>query len=390
MHARRNRALRGLLTGLIALALGLIGLILFYRLWERPPALAETPPLLRRTQRAPTVEDLIPALAGDDLPEGEQIPTARQDGVYTLLLVGNDDGNGNTDTLILCRLDTARHQMDFVSIPRDTLINSPWEVRKINAVYWGSRLNGGDGIAALKRQIARLTGFEPDCCAVMDLDLFVQAVDLIDGVYFDVPMDMDYEDPEQDLRIHLKKGYQLLNGSQAMGLCRFRSGYVTGDLGRIEMQQQFLSACLSQFLSRGTLPHAAELVQLLSDRMDTDLSPANLAFLLRQALQCKSEDVRFAIAPSHPEIIAGYSYAVLDLNDWLQLVNDYLNPFDAPIVPSDIDIVYRLGDSFVGTLGLRDEEYYSRGRQTAAAQESDAAPETHDTGGSPSIISVEP
>ena len=394
MHMKKNTARHALLTLLCAAMLLLLALVCAYRIWERAPETSQaglrvypSPAATAAPQPIAEREEPEPEPDPDALPEGEAIPSARQDGVYTILLVGNDDGNYNTDTLILGRIDTVQHRMDFVSIPRDTIVNSPWEVRKINAVYWGSRLNGGDGISALKRQIGRLCGFEPDCWAVVDLDVLVAAVDCIGGVYFDVPMAMDYEDPSQDLHIHLQPGYQLLDGEQAMELCRFRSGYVTGDLGRIEMQQEFLRACAGQFLSLGSIPHAPELVNLLAERLETDLSAANLAFLLRQLFLCRAEDIHFYTAPCSPATVSGYSYAVLELEPWLRLVNESLNPFDTPIGWQNVDLVYRSGDGFAGTAGLQDPDYY-RPRPTPAPAELDAPP-AETGGGEAEIITGE-
>lgn len=408
MEPYRDRIRSMGLAILGTLALLLLGLVCFWRSWERPPETTAGPVVQpapatgarTKPELGPAAETSAPGEDEEQLPTGEALWTARQDGVYTILLVGSDDGNGNTDTLILGRLDTLRHEMDFVSIPRDTLVNLPWEVRKINAVYWGSRLGGGDGITELKRQIARLTGFEPDCYAVVDLDLFVQAVDCVGGVSFDVPMAMDYEDPSQDLRIHLKPGPQVLDGEAAMGLCRYRSGYVTGDLGRIEMQQRFLRACAEQFLSLGSIPRAPKLLSLLAENLETDLSAANMAFLLRQFLACREENVRFCTAPCTPEIISGYSYAVLDLEKWLETVNQRLNPFETPIGPEQLDLVYRSGGGFAGTAGLRDAGYYlpapapapvSASAEDGAASEARiAAAPAESEGEKPTIIVIEP
>ena len=294
----------------------------------------------------------------EPLPEGEAIETSRQDGVYTVLLVGNDNGNGNTDTIVLGKIDTVRHQMDFVNIPRDTLINSPWDTRRVNTVYWGTKHGGGDGLGALRWQIGRLTGFQPDSVAVIDLQDFVDAIDLIGGVWFDVPIQMDYDDEYQDLYIHLKPGYQLLDGYQSMCLCRFRSDYVTGDLGRIEMQQQFLSACSAQFLSLGNVPKARELIKLLSENMDTDLSAANMAFLLRQYMACEEEDIRFHTAPVDVATFSGRSYVLLQVDPWLELINEYFNPYDTPIRWRNVDIVYLKGEGVGCTGSLQDPDYY--------------------------------
>ena len=96
-----------------------------------------------------------------------------------VLLVGNDDGNGNTDTIIVGKIDTVQHKMDFVSIPRDTLVNISWNIRKINAVYWGTVNSGGVGIDGLRQQVKNLLGFDVDCYAVIDLDVFIDTVDAL-------------------------------------------------------------------------------------------------------------------------------------------------------------------------------------------------------------------
>ena len=73
-------------------------------------------------------------------------------------------------------------------------------------------------------------------------------VDLVEGVEFYVPRDMDYDDPYQDLHIHLKEGRQVLDGEKAMQLVRFR-GYDDGDIGRVAVQQDFLKALIKECLS---------------------------------------------------------------------------------------------------------------------------------------------
>ena len=58
----------------------------------------------------------------------------------------------------------------------------------------------------------------------------------VGGVDFNVPPGMNYDDPTQDLHIHIPEGQQKLNGEQFVQLMRFRSGYAGGDIPRIVMQ----------------------------------------------------------------------------------------------------------------------------------------------------------
>ena len=337
-------------TVYVLLALGLLfgTAIGSYLLWERAPELnieeGIAVPAVEEPSAAPTAE-----IASVSAP--------RERRSYTLLLVGNDDGNGNTDTMLVARLDTMAHRLDIVSLPRDTYVNIGWNIRKLNAVYTGTVNAGGVGIEGLKQQVKNLLGFGVDCYAIVDLALFIDTVDRIGGIDFDVPCDMDYDDPTQGLSIHLKAGPQHLNGQQAMGVVRYRSGYVNGDLDRVEVQQRFLKAAATQLLQRG-LPQLKELAVLFFERMETDLYPANIAFFLRQALLCDSENIRFATMPNIPCDVAGLSYTFVDLEPWLQMINERLNPFDMLVTRENLDVVYKIPGGFGCTTGTPRGEWY--------------------------------
>ena len=72
-------------------------------------------------------------------PAEEKTPAERRGDVYTIILAGMDEVSGNTDTILIGRLDAGARRMDFVSIPRDTYINKTvggyTGLTRINAVY---------------------------------------------------------------------------------------------------------------------------------------------------------------------------------------------------------------------------------------------------------------
>ena len=351
----------------------LVGLVLVaglavggYLLWERAPAVQPAP--------TPAVSPSPTAAATSRDDKGTPFDTQRKDGVYTFLLAGNDDGTGNTDTIMVGKLDTVRHKLDFVSIPRDTIINVDWDNRKLNSVYWGSKNNGGNGIEALRSHVKKLTGFDVDCYAVIDLEAIVQVVDALGGVYFDVPQDMDYDEGPV---IHLQQGYQLLDGEAAMGLCRYRKGYVNGDLERIEVQHQFLKAAADQFIHLGNIPNAGKVTKILAESMDTNLSAANIAYFIRQALMCSPENIRFHTAPNTPQEVHELSYTFLDLYDWLDMINTTINPYTSPVTEGKLDLVYLHNGAACCTTVLNGAYSYQLGKQeTAPVQKPAAAVET--------------
>lgn len=358
MYMKKFRGVRRVLLTLLLLALLALLLWTLYLRWEQPPALAEetaAEEISLETQNE-NAQDLTAERVA-----AESRQTGRQRGVYTLLLAGRDDASGNTDTILLGRLDTERHRLDLVSIPRDTLVNLDWQVRKLNAVYAGTANAGSDGAGGLRREIRKLCGFTPDCYAVVDLDVFVEAVDLIGGIDFELTQDMHYDDAAQDLHIHLDAGQRHLSGEEAMGLVRYRSGYLNGDLDRVAVQQRFMDAAVSQLLSVGTVPQLPELASLLASHTDTDLTAANFAWLMRQALLCQREEIRFHTMPNLPATVSGLSYTLAEPEPWLTMINECLNPFTAPITRENLDLVYHDAGGYHATSGyLRGAGYYGQ------------------------------
>ena len=319
-----------------------------YFIWEKPPEAVSV-----QTQAPVPLASAAPSPPVETIPPGEAPESERKDGVYTLLLAGKDELSNSTDTIIICRFDTKNHKLNAVTIPRDTLINNDWEIRKINCVYAGSdRGNHGEGIKALMWQLSRFTGFVPDCYAVVDLKTVENVIDTLGGVYFDVPVEIEKEDWMGEMWDYwdtLEPGYQLLNGFQCVAVCRHRHSYMTEDLGRISVQQDFLKAAASQFITLGNIPNASKVINILADSVETNLSSANIAYFMRQLLMCSEDDVSFYTMPVYPATLQGYSYAVVDLESWLPMLNEDLNPYERQITANDLDLVYHNYDGYFGT-----------------------------------------
>ena len=162
---------------------------------------------------------------------------------YTILVSGSDDGNGNSDTNILVAIDTVNGYIYGTSIARDTKAVWNGKNHKINAAF------GSGGMEKMAEVVSDQLGIPVDYTVSVDLKGFSALVDAIGGVDFDVPVNMDYEDPYQDLYIHISKGMHHLSGSEALKVVRFRKGYATQDIGRMETQQKFLKAVAKQTLT---------------------------------------------------------------------------------------------------------------------------------------------
>ena len=361
MHLKKKK--RNWLWIVLALLLIAAAMVVFYLLWERPPEIpAATPEPTPAPTPTPTAAPTpTPTPTPEPMPEGSAYDTGRQDGMYTLLLVGLDQMSGSTDTILVCRLDTVKHEINAVSIPRDTLINVDSDIRKLNSVYMGSINWGGTGIDSLTTQIRWLTGFEPDCYAVMDLNTFIDVIDELGGVDFYVPEEMEYmyDDISDRLYVYLAPGMQHLDGIHAMALCRYRVGYISGDYGRMDVQHEFLKACADQFITLKNIPHARAVAEILAENLNTNLTAGNIAWFMRQLLQCNSLDIHFYTMPSEGRLLQGYSYAVVNLYEWLDMLNSCLNPYDRELGIMDLNAVYTVwGGGYAGTQGYLDGDWY--------------------------------
>ena len=338
---------------LIVLLAGFAALLLHGALPRSEAAAPEATP--SATPAAPETQT-TPLAAAEERGGAE-----RRKNVYTLILAGLDDISGNTDTILIGRLDAGARRIDLVSVPRDTYINRAWEVRKINCAYTAAKNAGESGLEGLRAAMRGLCGFDADCCAVVELKTVEKAIDLMGGVYFDVPFYMDYEDAAQDLSIHIAAGYQCLDGEQCVQLCRYRKDYINGDLDRIALQHSFLKAASRQFISLGSIPNLTRVVQLAASSVDSDLTAANIAFFLRCAIQCSADDIRFYTMPNRPADAGGLSYTFVEKDEWLALLNDALNPFDGPIGEENLDLVYIENGRYRSSAGiLRGESYLYR------------------------------
>ena len=272
---------------------------------------------------------------------------------YTVLILGRDTGGGgNTDTMLLASYDVTNQKATVMSIPRDTMVNVSWDIKRINSVY--NYYGGGDrGIQYLYKEIAQLGGFEPDYQVVVEWDAVGQIVDAMGGVWFDVPRNMNYDDPYQDLHIHQEKGYRLLTGDDAMQVLRYRHdndmryGYPDGDLGRIKTQQAFLTAMVDQLLQIKNVTKINQFIQVFQNNVETDLSFQNILWFAQQAILggLSMENVEFVTMPNRTascwsRTYHNYqSYVVPSADELLELVNTKLSPYTEVFTLSDLDIM---------------------------------------------------
>ena len=198
-----------------------------------------------------------------------------------------------SDMLMVAHVDFIKNSISLVSIPRDTRAHIPGHgTTKINAAH---QIGG----PALSEKVVQDTfGIPSDKYLALDFEGFEQAIDTLGGVDLVVDKKMDYDDNWGHLHIHLKPGFQHLNGQQAIGFVRFR--HSDSDLVRTRRQQTLIAALKTKLRSPQALAEIGPMLDKIDHHIDTDLSPAQEVALARFAHDVPHQQVSMDTLPSRP------------------------------------------------------------------------------------------
>ncbi|MFD9436396.1 LCP family protein [Streptomyces sp. NPDC060002] len=207
-----------------------------------------------------------------------------KDKAINLLVIGTDkrtgSGNegygdsgsvGHADTTILLHVSKDRTNATALSIPRDLIVDVPdCETKQEDGstkVIQGTddvRFNTSLGQdnrtpSCTVRTVTELTGIQADNFMVADFNAVKTLTTAVGGV--EVCLAKDIDDPDSHLK--LSKGTHIIQGEQALAYVRTRHSVgFGGDLSRIELQQQFLSALMRKLKSNDTLTSPTKMIKL--------------------------------------------------------------------------------------------------------------------------------
>lgn len=265
------------------------------------------------------------------LPKRPDATQMKKGNVATILIAGTDKDGTRTDTIMLLYIDKDNEEVNLLSLPRDLLTYVDGNPMKLNAVY-GYGGCGEAGMELLMDEMVDRIGFRPDGYVLFDFEAVEKLIDRMGGIKFDVPCDMDYEDPAQSLSIHLKEGKQRLNGKEALWVLRYRSGYALADLKRVEVQRDLIHAALDQWCSVWKLPRGVAALFSLKDGTLTNLSTRNFAWAAKAVRSIGLSEMHTATLPG--EWNSPYYYPAPQ--DGADLLNRYFNPTTKMITAEDV------------------------------------------------------
>lgn len=168
------------------------------------------------------------------------------------LHTGQDMGPQRADTIMIVHM--GKGGTTLVSLPRDSYVyipehknedgsTEPQRRNKLNAAY------GQGGAQLLVATVEYNTGLRIDHFMEVGFRGIRDLTNGVGGVNICVPQ--DYDDEKSNL--HVKEGCQKLDGVTALAYVRMRYADPKGDLGRIERQQQYLSAVMHKVAKATTV-----------------------------------------------------------------------------------------------------------------------------------------
>lgn len=280
-------------------------------------------------------------------------PEQYQDGVHTrkagffnILIAATDADGTRTDTMIMASMDTKAGTVSLTSLPRDTIVDNGQAVPKLNGVF-GLGGGGETGMETLMDEIKTLLGFRPDGYVLVDYEIFRDVVDALGGVSFEVPMDMNVDNPDTGEEMLISQGQQVLDGDQALGVCRYREGYLMADIQRQYVQQSFLKAVIKSCASPKNLLKLPSVYSAATDHMTTNLSGANLRYLGLKALLGGLGDMEQNTLPGEGVDYNGASCYGLYGQSVVNMVNEVMNPFEEDLTIDDVHILTVYGGYLV-------------------------------------------
>lgn len=224
---------------------------------------------------------------------------------FNVLFLGGDKVNKNTDTIIVANFDPTSCKINIMSIPRDTKVTIDGKTHKINYAY------PHDGMDLAVKTVSELLNTKIKYSVYLDISAFRKIIDILDGVTLYIPPGMDYDDPLQDLHIHLKEGTRKLNGKEAEQFMRFRQPnkwtkelrkyYDGSDLKRIEAQQRLIKALIEQKLNVQYLARINSIVEVIFDNVETNFTTSELLKLSKYLSKLDTENITFHSLPGNPQ-----------------------------------------------------------------------------------------
>lgn len=207
----------------------------------------------------------------------------------SILFLGIDDNerrekNGQSlehsrsDAMILSTFNQEKHQIRMLSIPRDTISYIP----KVGYYDKITHAHAYGGPIAAMDSVEATMNVPVDYYARVNMKAFVQAVDELGGIYYDVPYNLNEPNSDDTGRIKIKKGYQKLNGDEALAVARTR--HHDSDLKRGQRQMDLIKILFQKAQTLDSFDKLDEVISIVGKNAKHNLTKSEIKSLAKMYL----------------------------------------------------------------------------------------------------------
>lgn len=177
----------------------------------------------------------------------------------------------SADTILLMCISKERKEFVFTSIPPGTRISREDETKNLSDIY------EDEGRESFIDTIHALVGVPIDRYAFISMDKFPDVIDNLfsDGIEFNVPCDMVYDDYKGGLHIDIKAGVQNLDGDRVLQVLRFNK-YEDTVNSRLKTTVAVVREIMEELLIKFYMPKASGIYDDIEDALVTDFLPSDL------------------------------------------------------------------------------------------------------------------
>lgn len=212
---------------------------------------------------------------------GEAPAGVTKDTTFDILVLGTN--GSHTDTIIVASVNIQKEKISLFSIPRDLYING----RRINEYYTYY------GVEQLGRMVSAVTGLEMDHYVQVDLQGFVEIVDILGGLDIYVPegiYDGLYPNGKGGYSAYsIEPGQYHMTGEEALKYARSRKS--TSDFDRAERQQTILAALRTKAVQLDSVMEMKQLTQLFQTAIENTTTDIDLLDMVGYYYDYQSYDV---------------------------------------------------------------------------------------------------
>ncbi|PTG48201.1 LytR family transcriptional regulator [Staphylococcus cohnii] len=272
----------------------------------------------------------------------------------SILFLGIDDNSGRekngqsaeqsrTDAMILSTFNADKEQIRMLSIPRDTISYIP-EVGYYDKITHAHAYNGP---TASMDSVEATLNVPVDYYVRINMEAFVDAVDELGGIEYDVPYNISEPNTNDTGKIKVKKGHQKLNGDEALAVARTR--HQDSDLKRGQRQMDLIKKLFIKAQKADSFSKLDDVIEIVGKNAKHNLSYKEVKALatsyLKDDVKIKSKQLE-----GQDDYLNGvyyYNPNIKNIQDTANLLRSDLN---LPKIKDTDDFLNKRVIDFYGTL----------------------------------------